>query len=419
MRYFLIPILFILLLFQLPQKGSADELVTVKLKNSIKNTSELTLQFTGDYFSLDPTLTIKEGVVYSLIEKKGQLILNGAGETLEIGDSFVLLPREYNQNHFVEVNDWPYLGAFEFIIEEEGNIRPVNQLPLEDYLKGVVPFEVFPTWGIETLKAQALAARTYAVSHLNQMIDDTISYQVYGGYKWMDKTTQAVKETKGEVLTYNNKLIEAFYSASNGGITENNAHVWGGNAVSYYPIKSDPYYPINPWEIKLHSVQVNLEEIDWDDESGWEEATEKDQELTASMTRWLQRNGFPGDIKILSILDFTVSTEKLNSNRSVTGSIKIEFLQRLYDGTVLLQEYELNDEKLNKIRPLIGGTKFKSYLIDTLELKDGVYTMRGKGYGHGVGMSQWGAHIMGQQGKNYKEILEFYFPGTEITKFVN
>ena len=418
MRYFLIPILFTLLLFQTPHKSSADELVTVKLKNDIKDTNELTVQFNGDYFSLDSTLTIKEGVVYNLTEKNGQLILSGDNETLELGDSLVVLPGEYNQDHFVEVNERPYLGAFEFTIEEDGNIRPVNQLPLEDYLKGVVPFEVFPTWGIETLKSQALAARTYAVSHLNKVIDDTISYQVYGGYQWMDTTTQAVEETKGEVLTYNNKLIEAFYSASNGGITENNAHVWGGKEVSYYPIKNDPYDPINPWEFKLHSAQVVLEEIDWDNDLGWEEATEMDQELTGSMSHWLQRNGYPGDIKILSISNFTLSAEKLNSNRSVSGSIKIDFLQRLYDGTILLQEYELNDEKLNKIRPLIGGTQFKSYLIDSLEFKDGIYTMKGKGYGHGVGMSQWGAHIMGQLGKNYKEIVQFYFPGTEITKYV-
>ncbi|MDF0725590.1 SpoIID/LytB domain-containing protein [Cytobacillus sp. S13-E01] len=418
MRYFLIPILFTLLLFQTPHKSSADELVTVKLNNDIKDTNELTVQFNGDYFSLDSTLTIKEGVVYNLTEKNGQLILSGDNETLELGDSLVVLPGEYNQDHFVEVNERPYLGAFEFTIEEDGNIRPVNQLPLEDYLKGVVPFEVFPTWGIETLKSQALAARTYAVSHLNKVIDDTISYQVYGGYQWMDTTTQAVEETKGEVLTYNNKLIEAFYSASNGGITENNAHVWGGKEVSYYPIKNDPYDPINPWEFKLHSAQVVLEEIDWDNDLGWEEATEMDQELTGSMSHWLQRNGYPGDIKILSISNFTLSAEKLNSNRSVSGSIKIDFLQRLYDGTILLQEYELNDEKLNKIRPLIGGTQFKSYLIDSLEFKDGIYTMKGKGYGHGVGMSQWGAHIMGQLGKNYKEIVQFYFPGTEITKYV-
>jgi SpoIID/LytB domain protein len=92
-------------------------------------------------------------------------------------------------------------------------------------------------------------------------------------------------------------------------------------------------------------------------------------------------------------------------------------LHRLIDGTILFEQLDLNDVKLNKIRPMIGGNLFKSYLIDSLEYDGDMYTMKGKGFGHGVGMSQWGASIMGDSGKTYEEILQFYYPGTAITHF--
>ncbi|MFZ3588839.1 SpoIID/LytB domain-containing protein [Bacillus sp. DJP31] len=408
--------LLILLFFTMyPMTSFAKELVEVKLVNYMGDTSKINFELKGDYVSLDPTLTLYEGINYILTVKNGMFTLIGAGETQEFRDSLVLVPREYDEQHFITINDRPYLGAIEFQIEDKINIRPVNQLPLEDYLKGVVPFEVFPTWGIETLKAQALAARTYAVSHMKASMDDTIKYQVYGGYSWKPSTTKAVKETKGEVITHHNKLIDAFYSASNGGITENNANVWGGNPISYYPIKSDPYDPTHPWQFNLSQTQVELEEINWDHHAWWEETQEKDDVITLSMKKYIQKKGFPGDIKILSIPEFKLSNDRLDSKRVTNGSITIHFLQRLIDGTILFQQLDLDQVEINRIRPLIGGNIFRSYFVDSLESNGGIYTMKGRGYGHGVGMSQWGANIMGEEGKTYEEILQFYFPGTKIT----
>jgi stage II sporulation protein D len=413
MRY--LPFILLLLLMISPSEGQAEELVTVRLVNYIGDTSKLTFEMRGDYVSIDPTLAINEGIKYTLTKKNEELLLIGAGETQIIQGTLILIPRTYDHNHFMNINDRPYLGAVEFQLEDGEYIRPVNQLPLEDYLKGVVPFEVFPSWGIETLKAQVLAARTYAVSHLNSNMDDTIQYQVYGGYCWKPGTTKAVEATKGEVITHQGKLIDAFYSASNGGITESNANVWGGNPISYYPIKPDPYDPRHPWEFTLNQTQIELDDINWDNTSWWEEEKEKDDDITSAMKRWLGKHGYLGDIKILSVPEFELSQDRLDSKRALSGSIKIEFLQRLYDGTVLYQQLDLDEGKLNRIRPMIGSSTFKSYFVDSLESNNGIYTMKGKGFGHGVGMSQWGANIMGEDGKSYKEILQFYFPGTTIT----
>ncbi|WP_377558987.1 SpoIID/LytB domain-containing protein [Ornithinibacillus salinisoli] len=398
-----------------PTNSNADEMVTVKLVNYVGNTSELDIKIAGDYFTFDPTLQLKEGVNYTLSVQRGSLYLKeGKAKKQKISGPFILIPASESEGQQVHVNDRPYLGAMEFTIEEDKFIRPINQLPLEDYLKGVVPFEVFSSWGMETLKAQTLAARTYAVSKINQIIDDTIRFQVYGGYSWDESTTKAVEETKGEVITFHNRLIETFYSASNGGVTENNANVWGGNPLKYFPVKEDPYDPTHPWEFKLHQLQIDLDEIMWDLQNWWESLEEKDKEITQSMRNWLNNNGYPGEIKILSIPKFELSNETFESGRSEKGSITIEFMQRLLEGTVLFQKLELKDVNLNRIRPMIGGTIFKSYLIDSLEVNKEQYTMKGRGYGHGVGMSQWGAHYMAEQGKKYKEIVNYYYPGTTI-----
>ncbi|WP_090869688.1 SpoIID/LytB domain-containing protein [Oceanobacillus limi] len=405
-----------ILFFLCPAISNADEMVTVKLVNYVGKTDNIEFKLTGKYFSLDPTLQLKEGVNYTLSVKDGSMyIQEGKHETQKVNGPFILIPESYGEDQQISIDDRPYLGAMEFVIEEEDQIRPINQLPLEDYLKGVVPFEVFSTWGMEALKAQALAARTYAVSKMTEVMDDTINYQVYGGYTWDENTTKAVEETAGQVITYNNELIETFYSASNGGVTENNSNVWGGSALQYFPIKEDPYDPTHPWEFTLDKTQIDFESLAWDGVDWWDKLQEKDQEITDSMKGYLRNNGYPGEIKILSISNFEVVDDTYESGRSHKGSITIEFMQRLFEGTVLFRKLELEDVNLNRIRPMIGGAIFKSYLIESFESDDAKYTMKGKGYGHGVGMSQWGAHYMSEDGKNYQEIVGYYYPGTTIT----
>ncbi|WP_240675822.1 SpoIID/LytB domain-containing protein [Ammoniphilus sp. CFH 90114] len=389
--------------------------MTVKLVNYLGNKDHIEFYLTGNFNSLDPTFSWQEGVKYSLTVQESSFILEGNGLTHTIEGPLFLIPERYDQHHVVRINRRPYLGAMEFRLEDEQWIRPVNQLPLEDYLKGVVPFEVYPTWGIETLKAQSLAARTYAVTHMRKEMDDTISFQVYGGYAWYPSTTKAVEETRGEVVTFKNRLIEAFYSASNGGVTESNANVWGGNPIHYYPIKTDPYDPVHPWEFELHQTQINPGVFQGDQEDWWDSLEEKDRKVSETMKKWLERKGYGGDLKILSIPRFELSKVRRSSQRAVKGSIEVEFLERLIDGTVLFQTITLDDVPLSHIRPMLGGNLLKSYFIDSLTLEDDVFIMRGKGYGHGVGMSQWGAHYMAEKGKSYEDIIHFYFPGTTIT----
>jgi stage II sporulation protein D len=404
----------IILLLSFAGEAQAEEMISVKLKNYIENTPTLSFYIKGDYLTLDPLLKLNEGADYTLSIKKGKMYLTFGKSKTKIDSPFILYPNHYDEDHLIYIDGRPYMGAVEFNIEEEQNIRPVNQIPLEDYLKGVVPFEVFPEWNLEALKAQTLAARTYTITRINSILDDTIQYQVYGGYNRYDQTKRAVNETRGEIITFKDKPISAFYSASNGGVTESNKNVWGGKPSPYFPIKEDPYDPINPWEFTLNKIQIDLDEIEWNGLNGWNQLKEKDDKIVSSIKKWLNQNGYEGEIKILSIPFFEIENVKNESQRSLKGSIQIEFMRRLVDGTILFERVSLVHVDLKKIRPMIGGANFKSYLIDSFENHSTTFTVSGKGYGHGVGMSQWGAKEMAEKGKTYKEIISHYYPGTQV-----
>lgn len=406
--------IFTILLFSFAGEGSADEMISVRLRNYIGDTSKISFRLTGDYLTLDPALKLKEGVDYTLSLKSGKMYLHCGKNKTKMNVPFVLYPYAYDEQHLININGRPYMGSVEFQIEKASNIRPVNQLLLEDYLKGVVPYEVFPDWNLEALKAQTLAARTYAITHQTSKLDDTIQYQVYGGYNQFKKTTRAVNETKGEIITFNNKPINAFYSASNGGMTESNEHVWGGKESPYFPIKKDVHDPIQPWNFTLNKIQMQLDEINWEDSNWWDNLREKDPQITASMKNWLNHNGYPGEIKLLRIPHFSIDEDKNESNRSLKGSIQLEFMRKLVDGTILFEKISLNQVELKKIRPMIGGAYFRSYLLTSFEKNPTSYKIKGNGNGHGVGMSQWGANVMAERGKTYKDILNYYYPGTKI-----
>lgn len=393
---------------------SAEDMISVRLKNYIGNTSKISFKLQGDYLTLDPSLQLNEGETYTLSLKNGKMYLRSGHSKIEIEQPFVLYPYTYDDKHLVSVNGKPYMGAIEFQVEKGKNIRPINQLLLEDYLTGVVPFEVYPDWHLDALKAQTLAARTYTITHKTAKLDDTTHYQVYGGYNQFTQTTKAVKETAGEIITYEDKPINAYYSASNGGITETDEHVWGGKPSPYFSIKEDPYDPIQPWNFTLHKTQINWEGIQWDHSNWWDELQEKDEVISSNMKKWLNDQGYTGDIKILNIPLLQIDDTLNESQRSLKGSIEFEFMQRLIDGTILFDKISLIDVELKKIRPIIGAASFKSYLVTSFESGEASYQISGKGHGHGVGMSQWGANEMAKKGKNYQEIIKHYYTGTSI-----
>ncbi len=251
----------------------------------------------------------------------------------------------------------------------------INELPLEDYIRSVVISEVAEDWAMEALKAQAVLARTYALKHLDknngQLYDLTSStlHQLYRGDNFDTRVAYAVMKTEGEVLTYEGDLIEAFYHSTCGGRTELPEEVFG---------KSYPY---------LKSVSSDCSNSPY---WFWQRRITK-RELEKAL-------GLSG-----------ISTLKITS-LTRTGRVKEVTITHSKGKTVFLAK---------DLRRLIGWKKLPSTWFsvkaDTGMESSGAFIFDGRGYGHGVGLCQWGAEKMAEEGKTYREILSYYYPGAVIT----
>ncbi|PGV48389.1 SpoIID/LytB domain-containing protein [Bacillus sp. AFS037270] len=403
------------LLFNLFISGaSADTIepkLQVKLVNYIGNQTQLTIKPTGDYLIQGSNLRLTNGTSYVVKYDNNRIILLEGSTTLIQGDSVNLIPSL--ETNYLTINNRPYLGSFRFIPENSKYVRPINEVFIEDYLKGVVPFEMMAGWNKEALKSQAVAARTYALSYLNRVMDDTINYQVYGGYAWHPNSTAAVDETKGEVLKSNGRLISAVFSASNGGKTESNANVWGTSPVSYLTIKTDEFDAKTAWKFSVKTQQIDPTI------PSWTQMKEFDTTITTSIKSWMLTHGYAGkEIKITAIPILSLNTPT-SGDRVSKGDITIEFFTKDkldQNGKFIPQKIEYKNISATQIRAMVGIRAMLSYLVTNITQTSDNITVSGLGDGHGVGLSQWGAKNRADAGQNYNEILAFYYDGTTITK---
>jgi len=263
-----------------------------------------------------------------------------------------------------------------FVLDSE--ILVVNVLGIEKYLSSVVGSEMPTKWPLEALKAQAIASRTYALKQKgNDLfdIDSTQRNQVYNGLESRTyKTIRAVKSTRSLVLIYKNKLINALFHSSSGGMTENSQDVWK-NKYSYLSSVKD-FDKNNPkfrWQKKFSN-----------------------NELT---------NLFPkiGGLKNIEILNITS-----------TGRIKNVKLIGAY-GSYQMSGVDLR-KRLNLNSNFVRFKFFEEELNKESPMKKGLIVF-GQGYGHGVGMSQWGAKYMASRGQKAEKILKHFYRGVEIKPF--
>lgn len=266
-----------------------------------------------------------------------------------------------------------YRGEGEFR-PNQGRMVVINRLSLEDYLCGVVPNEMPASWPLESLKAQAIAARTYSIANLGQHsrlgfdMYPTIENQVYGGAGSERSTSnQAVSATHGEVLTYNGRVIRAYYHSSAGGYTEACEAVWG---------RSIPYLQAVP---------------DYDQASPrytWQKTYS-----TSEMTRRFQSHGYRvGEVRQL-----------IPMSRGYSG--RVSRLQVV--GTNGSQV--ITGEQFRKVSGLY------STLFNVFDQVGG-FLFAGRGFGHGLGLSQWGAKSLGERGYAYSQILEHYYPSAILNR---
>ena len=387
--------------------------IKVKLVNYLGNKTELTIKPTGNYMVEKTSIRLTSGKSYLLKYDNNKIKLVDGTTLLYTANTVNLVPSK--ETDYLSINNQNYLGSFQFVPESSKYVRPINEVYLEDYLKGVVPSEMYASWNREALKTQAIAARTYALSYKSVTMDDTINYQVYGGYAWNPNSTAAVDETKGEVLKVNGRLISAVFSASNGGKTESNANVWGSSPVSYLKIKEDEFDAKTAWTLSVSKQQFVPADL------SWTQMKEKDTTITSAIKTWMSTHGYAGkEIKITAIPVLSLHTPT-SGGRVSKGDITVEFFTKdkvAADGTYIPQKpLEYKNVSASQIRAMVGIRTMKSYLVSKIVDSDQSITVSGLGDGHGVGLSQWGAQNRAEIGhQKYNEILAFYYDGASIVK---
>lgn len=259
----------------------------------------------------------------------------------------------------------------------------VATLPIDAYLYGVVPLEIGRGWPDAALAAQAIVARTYALSHRvtgrdYDLVANTAD-QVWGGIEAESpQTNAAVDATEGELVTYGGGLATVFYSASCGGHTADASDLWGGANLPYLRGVADPYCvvssPYNRWT------------------------------ATTTIGAVLAALGPRGStLGTLASIVLEPPPTDLRPGLRITGSLGMAELssaqaRRSLGPTVIRSSLWHNISILGDLRE--AGTPLR---------------IEGSGSGHGVGLCQWGARVMAQQGATPKEIVNFYFPGTLAT----
>lgn len=300
----------------------------------------------------------------------------------------------------VELEGRPYRGALEVYRVPGHGLVAVNELDLEAYLLGVVPVEIGRRSKdeLEAVKAQAVAARTYAVRHLGRRdslgfdVFGNVEDQVYGGRAAeRGDATRAVRATEGEVLTWRGRPVRAYYHSTGGGTTARVTDVWNLPDAPYLVRVSDrrpgggDYCDISP-------------------RYRWEESWTPG-ELRASVRDGLERR-----------FGVEAPVEEVRSVRVLgrVGGGRIDELEVRTDGGVWT--VTKNDIRFFLRTP--DGRALRSTRFDVARspADGGGLELRGRGFGHGVGMCQWGAIGRSRAGEGYREILAHYYPGTELVE---
>ncbi len=309
----------------------------------------------------------------------GGIALSGRGSRLVVPGSVVrLVPRPQGDEVALAfgAGRW-YRGEIE-LRAVGSRLTVINRVPLEQYLYGVIPAEMNPRWPLEALKAQAVAARTYALAKRGQFgargfdVKPTTENQVYrGAGVETHSSNAAVDQTLGQVLTQNGRVIAAYFHASSGGFTETSAAVWGEQRAYLQALPDyDQQSPRYLWQ-----KNVPL----------------------ASVRSGLAKEG----VRIGDPLRFEV-LERSYSGRVRRVKVVGTQGEKVVSGDVVRRSAGLYSTLFNVVG--YGGSG-----------RPAAFAFAGRGHGHGLGLSQWGAKALGERGYNYQQILAYYYPTTQLS----
>lgn len=304
-------------------------------------------------------------------------------------------------------------GRLHFLMESQGIVL-INEVPMETYLKYVLPSEMPKNFGEEALKAQAVCARTYAYTHMTNQsyakyganLDDSTSFQAYHNTSRTTETDTAVDETVGEVITCNGELISCYYYSTSPGVT-NNMSSWGSSDTDYIACAGLEFSEgFDLTQESDFSRFISQQIISYDAISNFyrwkavlDVSTIKDSEKGALQSISVKQRNEAGYITELE-LKYTNVTEVLKNENTIRKVL----------GTYL-EEVILQNEQVRTDLSMVPSACF-----EVLDISDGQIVLRGGGFGHGIGMSQYGARGMAEKGYNYKEIIEYYYENVVVKK---
>ncbi len=311
---------------------------------------------------------------------------------------------------------------------QSDKLSVINVLPLDEYLYGVLPSEVSPSWPYESLKSQAVCARSYFYAsgkdrHRADGYDvcPSVHCQAYKGFGAENsKTNDAVNDTAGQIVTFNGKVALTVYSASNGGYTEDNVNVWG-SFLPYLTARMDEFDNglVNKsfaWTLSLTKEQLTEKCKSFGIEIG--EVTgigiaEKSAsgrvialKVTGSTGVYIAKNekcrtlfGFRSQMYDLISSPTKGSVYTISSSGTSQQYIPVSILSA--QGVTTSADFSMLSGNGTLSSPSPGGE---------------AYVFSGRGYGHGLGMSQWGAYARAAAGQTMEQIIAFYYPETQIER---
>ncbi len=308
-----------------------------------------------------PIAQVPEGRSLTLTAQGGQV----KAANIPLGNSFWVEP---GTGGFVFIGDRWYRGRV-LVLSQGNSLTAVNYVDLEQYLYSVVGAEMPPSWPLEALKAQAVAARSYVLyrrqreGNAQYDVGGSTTWQVYKGLESETESTQiAVESTRNQVLTYNGQIIEAVFHSSSGGHTENVEDVWS---------RPLPY---------LRGVQ--------------------DYDAGAPVYQWSQ----------------TLSVDEVS--RAITGIGRIyRVIPQQVTPRGRVREIRVEGDAGSRV---LTGNDFRNALnlrstLFSVSISGNTVQITGRGFGHGIGMSQWGAHNMARQGYSYQQILGHFYQGAMLS----
>jgi spoIID/lytB domain protein len=335
--------------------------IRVKLSNPDKNDFDI---YFSDKFSINnEEITNKKKINVKYIDNK-IYIDNDEFEKVDISNKGIMT-----------IGNNKYYGDI-YIKQVDSKLQIVNFVDIEKYLLGVVPYEMPSSFPLEALKAQTVIARSYAQTNINRkkkdfdLYDDTRS-QVYSGIpkSRLSNVEKAIKETKGEVITYNGRVIDALFHSYSGGYTASAKEVYG-NDIEYLKPVEDKY-----------SKGVPMSVLTW--------------------TYLIPKSQFEKEIGFIP-LDYDIEYTESNRVKYIILYNEDRSLEKKYTGAEFRRKY--------------STSKIKSTAYN-INIENGDIKVVGSGYGHGVGFSQWSSKTMAEDEKmSYKDIINFFYTGVKIEK---